>query len=164
MIIDIWTVDCQKVFFKWMTKICVYYKGLPWHFQITGPGLQENQSSSRGCSNFEKEHLCLITLFKILSALPKLEYMCENSTKRRYRENQNQGVITANSGLPLEILRTLMHEKQCLIPIWAVTCDFQQCGTLTSVDSDKPVQTPLKLRNSKWFSVSSLTVIEYFIN
>ena len=41
------------------------------------------------------------------------------------------------------------------------TCDFQQCGILTSVDSDEPVQPPIKLRNSKWHSVSSLTVIEY---
>ena len=31
----------------------------------------------------------------------------------------------------------------------AVTCDFQQCGILTSVDSDEPLQTPFKLRNSK---------------
>ena len=31
---------------------------------------------------------------------------------------------------------------------WAATCDFQQCGSLTSVDSDKPVQPPYKLRNS----------------
>ena len=43
----------------------------------------------------------------------------------------------------------------------AVTCDFQQCGILTSVDSDKPVQPPVKLRHSKFCSVSSLTVIEY---
>ena len=27
------------------------------------------------------------------------------------------------------------------------TCDFQQCGILTSVDSDEPVQPPVKLRN-----------------
>ena len=40
-------------------------------------------------------------------------------------------------------------------------CDFQQCGIFTSVDSDEPVQTPFKLRNSKRCSVSSLTVIEY---
>ena len=33
--------------------------------------------------------------------------------------------------------------------IIAVTCDFQQCGILTSVDSDEPVQPPFKLRNSK---------------
>ena len=33
--------------------------------------------------------------------------------------------------------------------IWAVSCDFQQCGILTSVDSDEPVQLPLKHRNSK---------------
>ena len=44
---------------------------------------------------------------------------------------------------------------------WAVTCDFQQYGILTSVDSDAPVQPPLKLRNSKWCSVSSLTTIEF---
>ena len=30
-----------------------------------------------------------------------------------------------------------------------MTCDFQQCGILTSVDSDEPVQPPVKLRNSK---------------
>ena len=28
---------------------------------------------------------------------------------------------------------------------WAMTCDFQQCGILTSVDSDKPVQPLLVL-------------------
>ena len=28
--------------------------------------------------------------------------------------------------------------------------DFQQCGVLTSVDSEEPVQPPFKLRNSKW--------------
>ena len=48
--------------------------------------------------------------------------------------------------------------------IWAVTCDFQQCGILTSVDSYEPVQPPFKLRNSKWCSVSSFTVIDYSSN
>ena len=33
--------------------------------------------------------------------------------------------------------------------ILAATCDFQQCGVLTSVDSDEPVQPPFKLRKSK---------------
>ena len=32
---------------------------------------------------------------------------------------------------------------------WAATCDFQQCGILTSVDPDEPVLPPVKLRNSK---------------
>ena len=45
--------------------------------------------------------------------------------------------------------------------IWAAAWDFQQCGILTSVDSDEHVQPPFKLRNSKWCSVSSLTIIEY---
>ena len=44
---------------------------------------------------------------------------------------------------------------------WASAWDFQQCGILTCVDSDEPVQSPFKLRNSKWCSVSSLTIIEY---
>ena len=44
---------------------------------------------------------------------------------------------------------------------WAVTWDFQQCGILTSLDSDQPVQPPFKLRNSKWYLVSSLTIIGY---
>ena len=42
-----------------------------------------------------------------------------------------------------------------------MTCDFQQCGILTSEDSDEPVQPPLKRRNSKWYSVCSLTLKEY---
>ena len=33
-----------------------------------------------------------------------------------------------------------------ILYIWATTCDFQQCGILTSVDSDEPVQPPSKLR------------------
>ena len=44
---------------------------------------------------------------------------------------------------------------------WVATCDIQQCGTLTSVDSDEPLQPPFRLRNLKWCSVSSLTLIEY---
>ena len=44
---------------------------------------------------------------------------------------------------------------------WAVTCDFQPCGILTSVDSDEPLQPPFKLRNSKWCSSSSFTFIKY---
>ena len=45
--------------------------------------------------------------------------------------------------------------------ICALTCDFQQCGIFTSVDSGEPVLPPVKLRNSKCCSVSSLTLIEY---
>ena len=48
-----------------------------------------------------------------------------------------------------------------IVITWAAACDFQQCGILTSVDSDQPAQPPFRRRNSKWCSVSSLTVIEY---
>ena len=44
---------------------------------------------------------------------------------------------------------------------WAASRDLQQCGILTWIDSDEPVQPPFKLRNSKWCSVSSITVIGY---
>ena len=56
-------------------------------------------------------------------------------------------------------LKELSH--QYLLCVITVTCDYQQCGILTSVDSDEPLQPPFKLRNSKWCSVSSLTIIEY---
>ena len=42
-----------------------------------------------------------------------------------------------------------------------MTCDFQQCGILTSVESGESVQPPCELKTSKWCSVSGLTVIEY---
>ena len=46
-----------------------------------------------------------------------------------------------------------------------MTCDFQQCGTLTSIDLDKPVQPPFKLRNCKCCSVSSFKgdISKFFI-
>ena len=40
-----------------------------------------------------------------------------------------------------------------------MTCDFQKCGILTSVDSDEPVQPPFKLRSYKCCLASSLTVL-----
>ena len=43
----------------------------------------------------------------------------------------------------------------------ASTCDLQQGGILTSVDSGEPVQPPFKLRHSKWCSVRILTLKIY---
>ena len=45
-----------------------------------------------------------------------------------------------------------------LLTKWATAWDFQQFDILTSVDSDKPVQSPFKPRSSKWCSNSSLTI------
>ena len=42
-----------------------------------------------------------------------------------------------------------------------MTCDFQQCGIFTCVDSDEPMQPSFKLRNLKLYSDGSLTAIEY---
>ena len=60
---------------------------------------------------------------------------------------------------------TPVNPQNCLIihhtNKWAVAWDFQQFDILTIVDSDKPLHPPFKLRNSKWFSVSSLRLIKY---
>ena len=72
------------------------------------------------------------------------------------------GGLNNSSSLSSEILIwSSSSDSDLKNKIRALTCDFQQCGILTSVDSDRPVQPPFKLRNSKWRSVSSLTVIEY---
>ena len=42
-----------------------------------------------------------------------------------------------------------------------MTCDFQQCGILTSVDSDETEQPHFKLRNFKLRPISSLISIDY---
>ena len=43
----------------------------------------------------------------------------------------------------------LYYSNSMRINIGALTCDFLQCGILTSVDSDEPVQPLFMLRNSK---------------
>ena len=76
--------------------------------------------------------------------------------------------VHSKSVIPGIIAYCLMLPIQCTffymvsnVIILAVTCDFQQCDILISVDSDEPVQPSFKLRNSKYWSVSSLSVIEY---
>ena len=41
------------------------------------------------------------------------------------------------------------HDRISTKHLWALTCDFQQCCILTSVDSDGPMQPYFKLRHSK---------------
>ena len=53
----------------------------------------------------------------------------------------------------------IYHMLYKAIYSWAMTCDFQQCGTLSDVVSFKPVQPPFKLRISKLCLVSCLTLI-----
>ena len=52
-------------------------------------------------------------------------------------------------GSCLRFLGTGEVQSSLLKYIEAMTCDFQQCGILTSVDSDEPVQPHFKLRSSK---------------
>ena len=46
-------------------------------------------------------------------------------------------------------VHSLLPKDSLFKNICAPTCDFQQCGILTCVNSDEPVQPPIKLRNSK---------------
>ena len=46
-------------------------------------------------------------------------------------------------------LRNAFHSLEVHERMNAMTWNFHQCGILTSVDSDKPVQPPFKLRSSK---------------
>ena len=60
----------------------------------------------------KKKHLCLATLFRTLSAPPELDdYLCVNSTKRRYSENQYRVITTANWGQPTMQLWAFFHFK-----------------------------------------------------
>ena len=59
-----------------------------------------NKLSLRSCSGFEKQHLCLVTLFRIHSTPPKLKYLC----KFYYEKIQQESIprdcyVTANWGL-----------------------------------------------------------------
>ena len=67
--------------------------------------------------------------------------------------------MCTNDAGPEQSLVLFLTEINSVPDIWTMTCYFQQCGILSSVDSDEPVEPPVKLRNSKWCSVSSLTVI-----
>ena len=85
-----------------------------------------------------------------MTCLIKGVEVCQNA--------QKQIIIKAHWSLILYKPAAQCPFTMTLLYTWAVTRDFQQCGILTSVDSDEPVQPLFKLRNSKWCSVSSLTL------
>ena len=60
---------------------------------------------------------------------------------------KNQPQNPENSHPCIGYLKTLAINLQTTNE--PATCDFQQCGILTSVDSAEPVQPPFKLRNFK---------------
>ena len=70
-------------------------------------------------------------------------------------------MVCRHNAARFHILDVMLESKDVVKSISATTCDFQQCGILTSVDSEEPVQPSVNLRNSKCCSVSSLTVIKY---
>ena len=84
--------------------------------------------------------------------------------RKRWDHDLTHYRIVANLFLLKNILQSLFTSLMSLHPEQqnrAATRDFQQFYILTSVDSDEPLQPPVKLRNSKWCSVSSITIIEF---
>ena len=66
----------------------------------------------------------------------------------------SQCLLEPKLNRPLNCYQFIIKKKQSYFSTTktyceAVTCDFQQCDILTSVDSDEPVQLLVKLRNSK---------------
>ena len=109
----------------------------------------------------------------------EVPYKHENQSRRKgdHKEGGKKNKYSSNgnvyqNGLPAdyrrishgETDRQVYKKYECEFVKaynWAVTWDFQQFDILASVNSDEPLQPPFKLRNSKWCSVSSLTIIEY---
>ena len=58
-------------------------------------------------------------------------------------DNSFDSGFKSQSDISVRIILLLLCLKR------AEACDFQQCDILTSADSDKHVQRPFKLRNSK---------------
>ena len=75
--------------------------------------------------------------------LPRSWYPKHIFQKLRNKENRDWDHFN------LELCRDVKFSSSICNDIRTATCDFQQCGILTSVDSDEHVQPPFKLRNSK---------------
>ena len=102
----------------------------------------------------------------ILYALWKWKYCVYDYLQSLNLHSQIDGCLLAQSASSHSAFRTVINKQFSAAPpsssssdknvrIWAVTCDFQQCGILPSVDSDEPVKPHFKFRNSKCCSVSS---------
>ena len=63
--------------------------------------------------------------------------------------DSSQNVMSTCLGRDRQSSGRIMMAETRVVHSWAYTCDFQQCGILTSVDSDEPVYPPFKHRKSK---------------
>ena len=93
--------------------------------------------------------------FSLNPACPKISSNIKNFEKSKFefrvftRPSSHNAVATGIC--KASILLLLSSYIDCCSSQYsrAVTCDFQQCGILTCVDSIEPVQPPFKLRFSK---------------
>ena len=91
-----------------------------------------------------------------MKATPRIKHSCKSSPTLRVR-NPNQAVpVQDQCFLPTDadivsFINVDYHGKELgkLTLTFEPQRDFQQCGILTSVHSDEPVQSHIKLRNSK---------------
>ena len=87
------------------------------------------------------------------------ECMVKMTNSKEVLGYEYQGVEPRLVITPLTVCLLLYKSKVTIILVAAL--DFRQFDILTCVDSDEPLQPHFKLRNSKWSSVSSLTIIKY---
>ena len=91
-------------------------------------------------------HVCM--------TMPQSEQGSRQVTDHRFKSWKPQGKNIAGS-------LVTKHKVWWAADVMSRDTWFPAMWHLASVDSDEPVQPPLKLRNSKWCSLSSLTLIEY---
>ena len=87
-------------------------------------------------------------------------------TTRKLSEPVTVEGVTFPVGSVIDLHPHLMHHNPSVWEDHMVSKNIIErwieiSNNLTRVDSDEPLQPPVKLRNSKWCSVSSLTIIEY---
>ena len=99
---------------------------------------------------------CHLEYFKTLNdaRVASLEFIKYNApTKKKTLKSSSRSFWFST--------RLILHAVKKLIALEPHEPWHEISNNLTSVDSDEPVQPPVKLLNSKWCSVSSLTIIEY---
>ena len=137
---------CVNVTRRWILKIFMWLRGYADWYVTSFITYNKTVFKSFFCRSHHTDNHCLFLV------QPK---KCPGGTEKVSPGTYLYSITTTKPNK--SFLTEFSVQKR--IYIWALSCDFQQCGILTSVDSDEPVQLPFKLRNSKWCSVSSLTLM-----
>ena len=90
---------------------------------------------------------------KLMTTPPPLKKPKQPHKKKKQKKHARTRLTEIFWIRPWDVKGRLVCSRHQHCNILAVTCDFQKCGILTSVDSDEPLQPICKLRNPKWCSL-----------